>query len=406
MSKRRMAIIGGGPIGLECLVRAISEGWDAVLFERGRVGEHVLGWGHVRMFSPFGMNASEAARAAAGESGGAPLDADVLPTGAEFVARHLEPLARSPALAGRVHDGTEVLAASRDVLRKGDEIATPARGRRPFRILLRDGGGERVETADVVVDATGTFGSHNWLGPGGIPAIGEMDAAAGISGIEYRLPDVAGAGRARFAGQRTLVAGAGHSAATAIGWLGDFAARTARTSVTWVTRTSAPRPVPEIAGDPLAERQRVTSIANEAAERAPGWLDREAGARVVSLRPDGERFRVEVANGGSPRTVLVDRVLALVGYRPDLALARELQVQTCWATEGTYPLAAALLARSGNADCLTAGAGLDAGTLRHPEAGFFTLGMKSYGRNPNFLIGAGLKQIDDLFGLLEGRAEA
>ncbi|MBA3583346.1 MAG: hypothetical protein H0W36_02235 [Gemmatimonadetes bacterium] len=175
----------------------------------------------------------------------------------------------------------------------------------------------------------------------------------------------------------------------------------------WVTRTSAPRPVPEIAGDPLAERQRVTSIANEAAERAPGWLDREAGARVVSLRPDRERFRVEVANGGSPRTVLVDRVLALVGYRPDLALARELQVQTCWATEGTYPLAAALLARLGdNADCLTAGAGLDAGTLRHPEAGFFTLGMKSYGRNPNFLIGTGLKQIDDLFGLLAGRAGA
>jgi hypothetical protein len=121
---------------------------------------------------------------------------------------------------------------------------------------------------------------------------------------------------------------------------------------------------------------------------------------------------VKRANGGvaivvggveSPRVIQADRVLALVGYRPDLSFLSELQVQTCWATEGTYPLAAALLSRGGAADCLTAGAGLDVRALLHPEPGFFVLGAKSYGRNPDFLIRAGLDQIENLFALLRDR---
>ncbi|HUP00439.1 MAG TPA: FAD-dependent oxidoreductase [Gemmatimonadota bacterium] len=395
---RRMAILGGGPVGLECLLRAVREGWEATLFERGRVGENVRGWGHVRMFSPLEMNLSEAARAVARDTCAWTPGSEELLTGNEYVARHLEPLAGSRELAGRVRTGTEVLAVSRGGLRKGDEIATPARGRRPFWILVRDDRGERVESAEIVIDATGTFGSPNWLGPGGIPAIGETLAA---TAIEYRLPDITGSDRDRFAGRHTAVIGAGHSAATAIGWLGEVAAAWAGTTVTWVTRSSDKQPVAEIAGDPLPERERVTRLANDAAGRAPGWLEREVGASVLAVSGDGGRHRLRVANGGNPRELVADRVLALVGYRPDLGLARELQVQTCWATEGTYPLAAALLSQTGGtADCLTAGANLDAATLKHPEGGFYTLGMKSYGRNPNFLIRAGLKQIDDLFALL------
>lgn len=398
---KRMAILGGGPIGLECLLKAVSSGWDGVLFERGRVGEHVRQWGHVCMFSPMGMNVSEAGQAAARRAGGPALDPGRLPSGNVFAERYLDPLAASPPLADRVHTRTTVLAVSRDSLRKGEEIATPARGRRPFRILVRGDNGERVETADIVIDATGTFGSWNWLGAGGIPAIGERDAAARIG---HHLPDIGGIDRTRFAGRHTLVVGAGHSAATAIGALGDLATEAGETRVTWVTRTPDARPVPDVEGDPLPERQRVTELANDAALASPGWLDREAGTRIASLHPDGERFQVEIVNGGRSRRMTADNILALVGYRPDLGLARELQVQTCWATEGTYPLAAALLAGSGHGgDCLTAGSDQDAGMLIHPEAGFFTLGTKSYGRNPNFLIQTGRRQIEGLFDLLAGR---
>ena len=49
---------------------------------------------------------------------------------------------------------------------------------------------------------------------------------------------------------------------------------------------------------------------------------------------------------------------------------------------------------------LEAGRDLDASTLRHPEPGFFTLGAKSYGRNPAFLLRSGFRQVEELFTLL------
>ncbi|HET6343185.1 MAG TPA: FAD-dependent oxidoreductase, partial [Gemmatimonadota bacterium] len=385
----RMIVLGAGPIGLQCLLRARGSGWEADAYESGRVGESVRRWGHVRMFSPWRMNVSAAGKAAVGLED---VDPEGLPTGAEYVTRYLAPLAASPLLAGRVHLGTEVMAVSRGRLLKGDAIASDARRQPRFRVLLRDGRGERVEEADVVVDATGTYATPNRLGPGGIPAVGERAAR----GIEHRIPDIEGRDRAAFAGRRTLVVGAGHSAATAIVALEALARETPRTRVVWLTRSEERRPIPEVSGDPLAERARIAGAANQVAGDGEGWLERLPGTHVDALHEAGFGYRVTTGGPGGGRTLEVDRVLALVGYRPDPDLARELQVQTCWATEGTYPLAAALLSRAGQgSDCLEAGRDLDASTLRHPEPGFFTLGMKSYGRNPDFLLQVGFKQVDD-----------
>jgi thioredoxin reductase len=389
-----MIVLGAGPIGLECVLRARESGWDVEAFESGRVGESVRRWGHVRMFSPWRMNVSAAGRAAVGLED---IDPDGLPTGAEYVARYLEPLAAIPLLAGRVHLGTEVVAVSRGRLLKGDAIASDARRRPPFRVLLRDGRGERVEEADVVVDATGTYATPNRLGPGGIPALGELSARA----VEHRIPDLQRRDRAAFAGRRTLVVGAGHSAATAIVALEALAAETPRTRVVWMTRSEERHPVPEVSADPLAERARIAGAANRLAEDGEGWLERLPGSHVEALHEAGFGYRVTAGGAGGERTLEVDRVLAMVGYRPDPDLARELQVQTCWATEGTYPLAAALLSRVGEgSDCVKAGRDMDASTLQHPEPGFFTLGTKSYGRNPDFLLEVGFKQVEDLLASL------
>jgi thioredoxin reductase len=394
MTLGRMAIVGGGPIGLECLVRALAEGWDAELYERGRIGENIRAWGHVRMFSPWSMNLPTGE----GFSG---LDPEELPTGLEYVTHRLEPIARRPGIAGRIHESCEVAAIARGELRKGDAIGDSERALRPFRLLIVERGRERYVEAEVVVDASGSFAHANWLGEGGIPAIGERELG---DSIEHRLPDVRGRDRPRFMGRLTLVVGHGHSAASAIAWLADLAADSPRTRVTWITRSDAARPVAEIAGDPLAERARVSRAANDLADHGASWLVRERGARVREVRVVKGKVAVVVSDGGTTRAIEGDQVLALVGYRPDLSFLRELQIQTCWATEGTYALAAALLSEAGNGvDCLTVGADLDARTLLHPEPGFFVIGAKSYGRNPNFLIRAGLKQIDDLFALLRER---
>lgn len=394
MNRRRVAILGAGPIGLDCLLHCRLAGWEAVVYEKGRIAENVRRWGHVRMFSPWAMNVSDAAREILPSE---EVDPEALPTGHEYVAGHLERLAAHPLLAGRVRTRTEVVAVSRGTLLKGERIASRARGTPPFRLLLRDRTGERVEEAEVVIDATGTFATPNWLGSGGIPAVGEHVAR----GVVRRIPDIEGSDRARFTGRRTLVVGAGHSAATAIIALGRLSEVDPGTRVVWLTRTSAAEPVAEVEDDPLHERARIARAANLAAAGGSRWLERLPGVVVHSLRKDNGGFRVELGRETPEREISVDQVLALVGYRPDPVLTRELQVQTCWATEGTYPLAAALLSQARDAaDCLTAGTGLDASTLRHPEPGFFTLGSKSYGRNPNFLLATGFRQVDDVIGLL------
>jgi hypothetical protein len=120
----------------------------------------------------------------------------------------------------------------------------------------------------------------------------------------------------------------------------------------------------------------------------------DGALRVVLAWPSRELVELEV-----------DHVLALVGYRPDLTLTRELQVHHCYASEGPMALASAVLAATvaspdAAADCLKQAAP-GAETLRTPEPGFFVLGAKSYGRNSQFLLTLGHRQIDDVLSLLE-----
>src|SRR5205823_12608534 len=83
------------------------------------------------------------------------------------------------------------------------------------------------------IDAAGTWRRPNVLGGSGIPARGEAEAA---DAIVPALPDVLVRDRERFAGRRTAVVGAGHSAATTLLELGDLAADEPGTEVLWVVR--------------------------------------------------------------------------------------------------------------------------------------------------------------------------
>src|ERR1700674_740570 len=107
----RVAILGAGPIGLEAALYARNLGLTAAIYERGRVAEFMQRWGHVRLFTAFGMNSTSLRRAAVASANPGhefPLDADCL-TGREHVAAYLDPLAKSPAL--RDCFGTETTVA-------------------------------------------------------------------------------------------------------------------------------------------------------------------------------------------------------------------------------------------------------------------------------------------------------
>ena len=52
----RVAVIGAGPIGLEAALYAKACGLPVAVYDRGGIAEHVRRWGHVRLFTPFGLN--------------------------------------------------------------------------------------------------------------------------------------------------------------------------------------------------------------------------------------------------------------------------------------------------------------------------------------------------------------
>ncbi len=387
----RVAILGAGPIGLEAALAAAERGMDFTVYEAApAVGGFVRRWGHVSTFTPWDMNVSARVRAGLGDAAPA---GDHLPTGAELARELLDPVAALPALAGRVRTATRVQGVARRGLLKHEEIGSAERARHEFRLLLTlPDGSDAVEAADVVIDATGTYGTPNRLGDGGIDAIGER---AFENRIARFLPDLA-ADPARWAGRTVLLTGAGHSAQTAARDLAGFARQASGTRVVWAVRAPAPG-WGAVDDDPLPERARLNASARELAAGASPAVEVLPGRVCEALRGRGDRLRVTLRNGSSDE-VEVDHVLALNGGVGDASLYRQLQVHECYATSGPMKLAATLLGETG-ADCLAQTShGPD--VLRNPEPGFFILGAKSYGRNSQFLLRIGWQQVDDVFGAL------
>jgi thioredoxin reductase len=390
MMHKKIAIIGAGPVGLEAALTAIERGYEVTVYERGSIADAVRQWGHVRMFSPFEMNASERTMARLRARGVALPRADALLTGAEFQAKYLEPLALT--MRAHIHEDCAVLAVGRERMLKGDHIHDPVRAGSRFRLLV----GERIEVADIILDCSGTFFQPNKLGGGGIPAPGESSCSARI---HYGLPDLKDGGQERFANKRVLVVGAGHSAATSICDIAELKATAPQTEIVWLIRRDRKIPCEEIPNDRLAERAALIAKANHLVAQKQATLI--SGSSIESIAPRNGALLVSLGGAEENRTLKVDEIIAATGFRPDLALTRELQVQTCWATEGTYPLAASLLGEAG-VDCLqTPAFGVE--MLRHPEPDFFTLGMKSYGRSSNFLLRTGYQQVATVFDWLESR---
>jgi hypothetical protein len=426
MSKRRLIIVGGGPVGLEAALRANADGFDVTILEKGRVGDAVRRWGHVRLFTPFKMNSSFAGRTAVAARTLLPGD-DAILSGKEHVMSYLEPLAEGIRSDVSVLEQHEVVAVSRSTYGKSDLIGRPVRGTKPFRILCRvhsecsdsdgtedfdpessSGGSERsVEAAgfekvfesDVLVDCTGFVSGHRFIGAGGMPCPGESTV---LSDADYRIPDISGDDREQFAGRHTLVVGSGYSAATSICLLAELQASVPATRITWVTRGNRNAPIPLVDNDVLVERTTLTENANRLALQADSCVEWLAGPMIDQLSRTAARIRVDLtwpeedesAEKGRGQ-VVVDRIVANAGFRPNTDAFRELQIHRCYATDGPIKLSAHLLGES-SGDCLQQSVG-GPELLQNPEPNFFILGAASYGRDSRFLLQNGLKQIDTLF---------
>lgn len=397
-ARNTLAIVGAGPIGLEAACAALDHGFDVHVFERGEVGAHVQAWGHVRMFTPWSMNVGPRSAARLMAAGWTAPPADECPTGAELVERVLAPLAALPELKDRVHPHAQVVHVSRRGALKGEWIGDPARRERPFRLLARDAGGrESVLHAFAVVDASGTYGTPNWAGDGGIPARGEEFLAPQMS---YHVDDVRGLRRPRHAGRRTMVIGAGASAATTVVALAELAAEAPGTSVVWVTREADLRFAGEVEHDTLPGRAALHARARELATADGSPVTRIGDASVESFEYNSatHRFRVTLRVGEQTRLEEADQVVVNTGFGPDNSIYRELQVHECYGSRGPMKLSAALLG-AGASDCTTVPAfGVE--QLRNPEPDFYILGAKSYARYNSFLLQTGYAQVEQVLAAL------
>ncbi|WP_145198204.1 NAD(P)/FAD-dependent oxidoreductase [Thalassoglobus polymorphus] len=398
MKHSQITILGAGPIGIEAALACLERGWNVTIYERGNVGENLQKWGHVRLFSPFQLNHSPRGARKLRESGRTLPDEEALLLSDEYINEYLKPLSEIPEIAEVLETQTTVRHISRDMQLKGDHIGSEQRADSPFRLLLESEGIEKYVTADFVLDCTGTFGNHNWLGRGGIPCLGERKFA---DRIRYDLPDLLNKDRQNYSGLATLVVGSGYSAATNIVSLASLRQEAPSTTLYWVTRKTGDAPLTPIPEDALPERKQLTQRANQLASQSSdvNWI---GGAVVDSIlaEPESNQLKVTLVmtRENTTRTILVDRILANVGFHPERSIYEELQIHECYASHGPMKLAAALMGES-SADCLTQ-ASPGASTLINPEPNFFILGSKSYGRSSRFLLKVGLEQVDQIVDLI------
>ena len=398
----RIAILGAGPIGLEAGLYARELKLPFTIFEQGRVGEHVWRWGHVKLFSPFGMNVTPLGRKAIQAiklDHPYPAD-DACVSGREHVERYLTPVAE--ALRDRIKTETRVVSIARTGFFKQEVPGDPSRAKQPFLLLVREKNQERFEQADIVLDCTGSYSHHRWLGPGGIPALGETQAEPQIA---YGLVDILGDAKRDYVNKSVLVVGSGFSAATTVSSLAKLGEEHNTTWTTWITRSTGTRPLRRIPNDPLRERDRLANHANNLATRTDGNVEFHANTHVevVETLQNNQGFRVSLRTGTQKRTLDVEKIIANVGYTPDRALYRELQIHECYASFGPMKLAA-LLAGSNSQDCLKQVC-YGPESLRNPEPNFYILGAKSYGRNSSFLLRIGFEQVRDVFTLITNNAK-
>lgn len=378
-------VIGAGPVGLAAAAQLLVRGLEPLVLEAGaEVGQAVRDWGHVRMFSPWRYNTDAAARAMLAPTGWQEPNPETYPTGGELVRDYLAPLAASPALRGRIRTGARVVGiARRDHGRLHDGTG---RNAAPFVVHVAQDGAIVAVEATGVIDCSGTWGAPNPAGAHGMMAPGE---AGNADRIAYGIPDVLGAARAAYAGATTLVVGAGHSAMNAVLDLVELARQVPGTRILWAFR----RPLGAVnfgggAADGLAQRGELGSRAQALVEG--GAVTALAPFLIDGVARDGEMLVVSGRQGGRDASVRTGQMIVAAGFRPDLSFLREVRLALDPAVEATPALAP--LIDPNLHSCGTVRPHGEA-ELRHPEAGFWIAGMKSYGRAPTFLLATGYEQV-------------
>jgi thioredoxin reductase len=395
-----VVVIGAGPIGLAAAAHLAEREVSFIVLEAGDVASPaVRAWAHVQLFSPWRFNTDPAACRLLTATGWDEPDDDGLPTGADLVKRYLQPLAEIPALAPHIRYGSRVIAISRLGM---DRMRTAGRENTPFVVRLADG---KEIVARAIIDASGTWTNPNVLGANGLPAHGEEQATSWIDGA---LPDVLGSERDRYAGRRTVVVGAGHSAATTLLALAELVDAVPDTSITWAIRAGDPgRAFGGGDADELPARGALGAglrllVDTGRVTLVPGFLTHA----VRPLGSDPNRAGIKLTSrtsDGSEQSITADRIIAATGYRPDYHIAAELRLELDPIMSAPRTLAPLIDPNQHLCGTVRPHGHVE---LSHPDPGYYAVGIKSFGRAQTFLMLTGYEQVRSITAALAGDWEA
>jgi cation diffusion facilitator CzcD-associated flavoprotein CzcO len=151
VDKKRVAIVGAGPVGLAAAAHVQERGMEPIVLEAGPEAAHaVRQWQHVQLFSRWEYNVDKSAARLLVSTGWNSPDPQVYPTGGELIERYLEPLATKSALRGAIRTSSRVTAISRVGF---DKARTRGREHAAFEIRYQNGKGSEVLRADAVIDS-------------------------------------------------------------------------------------------------------------------------------------------------------------------------------------------------------------------------------------------------------------
>ena len=394
-----VVVIGAGPVGLAAAAHLLDRGMAPLVLEAAdAVGANLLDYGHVQLFSPWRYNLDLAMKALLSRHGWQEPDLEELPLARDIVEGVLKPFAALPEVQPFIRLRHRVVSITREGY---DKVKSEGRETAPFVLQVTVPDGTTTIRARAVIDASGTWSTPNPIGASGLPAIGEEEAR---DRIHYGIPDVLGRARSRYAGKRVMVVGAGHSAANALLALAELADQVNDTQLIWAVRgKSVVRAFGGGDADALPARGRLGTELRRLQEAGKLKLVTDFRVSAISRRGDALTIHALGSDGSKKHEDNVDEVICATGQRPNLSIASELRLKLDPWLESSEALGPLI-----DPNVHSCGTVRPHGhrELAHPEVGYYSIGVKSYGRAPTFLMTTGFEQARSVVAALAGDLEA
>ena len=393
-----VAIIGGGPVGVEAALYARFLGYFVMLFDARRVGSRLVRWGDFPMRVPFGEATSAlglAALEAQGEAGSLPDSASSI-SYSEYIEKYVTAVAKSDLLDECIHINSPVVSVSRAHYRKHHPELVSDRAEDAFRLLLNGKvRGEFTQLADVVLDCSGAGRSAAGIGPGGGMAVGQSTLG---DFFEIGPRDVNGRDRDHFAGKHTVQFGTGLVAAHNASQFVALAAENPNTRLTWVIPKDEEhadwlKKVGEFDADLAIATNRILTGDCTGVVHVDAW-----GAESVARDAKGA-WQVKLLVG-EEETADMDADVVLVTeldkpWQFTDGLAIDLCPNQLLTTSG-----ARWLATQSASELVIAPE-----SFITSEPNYYVLGRKSVGGDSRFTLANARQQIQQVFALIGGRAD-